>query len=201
MNKMRKGVILDLDGTVYRGDRLIPGSRQTIEWLLANDCPVVYISNKPLNSRADYAAKLTRLGIPTHPEQVLHSSWALVRYLQEAMPEATIYAIGEEPLLNEISGSFQLSQDLEKIDAVVASFDRQLDYQKLNIAFQAIKRGARFLATNADITCPVEGGEVPDAGAVIAYLETCSGKKVEAVAGKPSPLIVEMGLKKLASFT
>ena len=197
MNKTRRGVILDLDGTVYRGDRLIPGSRKTIQWLKDHDCPLVYISNKPLNTRADYAEKLTSLGIPTCPEDVIHSSQALIRFLADAMPEAVIFAIGEEPLLDELRASFRLSDDIQEIDAVVASFDRTFEYRKLNIAFQAIKRGARFLATNADVTCPVEGGEIPDAGAVIAALEACTKKQVEVVAGKPSQLIVDIGLKKL----
>lgn len=197
MNKLLKGVIFDLDGTVYRGDHLLPGARQAIQWLRDHSFPLIYISNKPLQSRADYAAKLTRLGIPTSPEDVIHSSLALVSYLQGTLPEATIFAIGEGPLLEELSGSFRLSEEVDKIDVVVASFDRTFDYRKLNIAFQALKRGARFLATNADVTCPVAGGEIPDAGAVIAALEACSRRKVEVVAGKPSPMIIEMALKKL----
>jgi arabinose operon protein AraL len=197
MNKSLRGVILDLDGTVYRGDHLLPGARQAIQWLRDHAYPLIYISNKPLQSRADYAAKLTRLGIPTSPDDVIHSSLALVSYLEDALPDAIIFAIGEEPLLEELSGSFCLSEDVNKIDVVVASFDRTFDYHKLNIAFQALKQGAKFLATNADVTCPVAGGEIPDAGAVIAALEASSGRKVELVAGKPSLMIIEMALKKL----
>jgi NagD protein len=99
--------------------------------------------------------------------------------------------------LDELRTSFRLSDNIDEIDVVVASFDRSFNYHKLNIGFQAIKRGARFFATNADVTCPVADGEIPDAGAVIAALEACSGKKVELVAGKPSSLIIEMALKKL----
>ena len=197
MNKIVRGVILDLDGTVYRGEKLLPGARQSILWLQEHSFPLVYISNKPLERRADYAAKLTWLGIPTKPEQVIHSSLALVNYLQMAMPDSVIYAIGEAPLLDELRCSFQLSDNIDEIDVVVASFDRSFNYDKLNLGFQAIKRGARFFATNADVTCPVADGEIPDAGAVIAALEACSGKKVELVAGKPSSLIIEMALKKL----
>ena len=197
MNKMVRGVILDLDGTVYRGEKLLPGARQSIHWLKEHSFPLVYISNKPLERRVDYAEKLTWLGIPTKPEEVIHSSLALVNYLQRAMPNSVIYAIGEGPLLDELRTSFRLSDNIDEIDVVVASFDRSFNYHKLNIGFQAIKRGARFFATNADVTCPVADGEIPDAGAVIAALEACSGKKVELVAGKPSSLIIEMALKKL----
>ena len=182
MNKKVRGMILDLDGTVYRGDKLLPGARQSIHWLQEHSFPLVYISNKPLESRADYAAKLTRLGIPTQPDEVIHSSLALVNYLKDKFPDSVIYAIGEDPLLDELQTNFQLSEDINEIDIVVASFDRSFNYHKLNTGFQAIKKGARFFATNADVTCPVANGEIPDAGAVIAALEACCGKGVELVA-------------------
>jgi len=193
-----QGVIFDLDGTVYRGDHLIPGARETVEKLRRHSHPVVFVSNKPLQSRAEYAAKLTRLDIPTRPDEVIHSPLVLTRYLSREMAGATVFAIGEPPLLEELTAAhFRLSEDPAEIDVVVASFDRTFDYRKLNIAFQALRRGARFLATNADATCPVAGGEIPDAGAVIGALEGCSRRKVELVVGKPSPLIVEAALEQL----
>ena len=197
MNKIVRGVILDLDGTVYRGEKLLPGARQSIHWLQEHSFPLVFISNKPLESRIDYASKLTGLGIPTQPDDVIHSSLALVNYLKDKFPDSVIFAIGEDPLLDELQASFQLSEDIDEIDIVVASFDRTFNYHKLNVGFQAIKQGAKFFATNADVTCPVANGEIPDAGAVIAALEACCGKKVELVAGKPSSLIIEMALKKI----
>ena len=192
------GVIFDLDGTVYLGDRLLPGARETIEWLRQHDHPIVFVSNKPLASRADYAAKLTRLDVPTRPEEVVNSSWVLVRYMSRETPGATVYPLGEPSLREELTaGGFRLSQDPDEIEVVVASFDRTFDYRKLNIAFQALRRGAYFFATNADATCPVEGGEIPDAGAVIGALEGCSKREVELVVGKPSSLIVEFALEQL----
>ena len=194
----RQGIILDLDGTVYLSHQLIPGARETIAWLRRHSYPVVFVSNKPLESRADYAAKLTQLNIPTPSDEVINSSLVLVRTLSHQMPGASVFAIGEPPLLDELmAAGFRFSEDPEQIDVVIASFDRSFDYQKLNIGFQALQRGARFLATNADATCPVAGGEIPDAGAVIGALEGCSRRQVELVVGKPSPLIVEVALKQL----
>jgi arabinose operon protein AraL len=192
-----KGVIFDLDGTVYLSDHLIPGARQVIEQLRGQGHRMVFVSNKPLQSRIDYAAKLTRLGVPTHPDDVINSSLVLTRYLGREMPGATVFAIGEPPLLEELAAGFRLSEDPDAIEAVIASFDRTFNYRKLNIGFQALRRGARFFATNADATCPVAGGEIPDAAAVIGALEGCSKRKVELVVGKPSPLIVEVALEQL----
>jgi NagD protein len=192
------GVIFDLDGTVYLDDRLIPGARETIEGLRRDSYAIVFVSNKPLESRSHYAAKLTRLGVPTHPDDVINSSLVLIHYLSCHMPGATVFAIGEPPLLEELAAaSFGSSQDPDQIDVVIASFDRSFDYRKLDIAFQALRRGARFLATNADATCPVTGGEIPDAGAVIGALEGCSKRKVELVVGKPSPHMVRAALDRL----
>jgi arabinose operon protein AraL len=78
---------------------------------------------------------------------------------------------------------------------VIASFDRTFDYRKLCIAFEALKRGARFVATNPDRTCPIEGGELPDCAGVIAHLEAVTLRKVEAIVGKPSPLTIEATLE------
>jgi len=193
-----RGYIFDLDGTVYRGEKAIPGAPQTIAALRRRGCGVVFLSNKPLERRQAYAEKLTRLGIPTSPDAVINSSLVLARYLAREMAGATVFAIGEPPLLEELTAAgLRLSQAPEEIEVVIASFDRTFDYHKLNIGFQALRRGARFLATNADPTCPVEGGEVPDAGAIIGALEGCSGRELELVVGKPSPLIVEIALERL----
>ncbi|MFQ5577538.1 MAG: HAD-IIA family hydrolase [Anaerolineae bacterium] len=193
-----RGYIFDLDGTVYRGEQAIPGAPETVAYLRARGCRVVFLSNKPLESRRAYAQKLNRLGIPAAGDDVINSSLALTRYLARTMPGATVFAIGEPPLLAELAAAgLTLSRNPEAIEAVIASFDRTFDYQKLNIAFQALRRGARFLATNADRTCPVQGGQIPDAGAVIGALEGCSGRKVERVAGKPSALMAGMALERL----
>lgn len=193
-----RGYIFDLDGTVYLGENAIPGAAETIADLRKRGCGVVFLSNKPLQPREVYAEKLTRLGIPTSPDEVINSSLVLSHYLVREMAEATIFIIGEQPLLDEFTAAgLRLSDDPEKIEVVIASFDRTFDYRKLNIGYQALRRGAHFFATNADRTCPVEGGAIPDAGAVIGALEGCSRRKVELVAGKPSEMIVEMVLEVL----
>ena len=195
---MLKGYLLDLDGTVYLGDRLIDGAAETISALRSRGRRIVFLTNKPLYSRADYAKKLTGLGIPTAEDDVINSSYVLARYLAERSPGARVYAIGEPPLLAELeSAGLSLCDDSSKIEYVIAAFDRTFNYEKLNISFQAIRRGAHFVATNPDRTCPVDGGEIPDAAGVIAALEATTGKKVEQIVGKPSPYIVSVAIDRL----
>jgi NagD protein len=100
--------------------------------------------------------------------------------------------VGEPPLQAELrAAGFELTDDARQIDAVIASFDRTFVYHKLQIAFDAIRAGARFFATNADRYCPVPGGGQPDAAAIIAAIEACTNTKVEAVVGKPSARMAE----------
>lgn len=195
---MITGYLLDLDGTVYLGEALIAGADRAVAALRERGRRIVFLSNKPLHSRRDYAEKLSRLGIPAHVEDVINSSYVLARYLLARSPGARVYAIGEPPLLAELEAAgFSLSEDPARIEYVIAAFDRTLDYHKLNVAFQALRRGAHFIATNPDRTCPVPGGEIPDAAGVIAALEATSERKVEEIVGKPSRHTVEVAMERL----
>jgi NagD protein len=199
MPALLRGFILDMDGTVYLSDHALPGAIETIAVLRQRGLKVVFISNKPLEPGSAYAAKLTRLGIPTEPKDVITSGYVLSRHLAQAAPGARVFVIGEPPLLGEMQqAGLQLTEEPAEIDYVVAAFDRTFDYRKWNLAFQAIKyHGAHFVATNPDRTCPVEGGEIPDCAGIIAALEVTTGKKVELIAGKPSPMMVQAAGKLL----
>ena len=193
LNHKYQGFIFDLDGTVYRGERLIPGADVTILTLRDMGKKVVFLSNKPLYTREDYARKLTNMGIPTRVSEVINSSYVMVRYLSKVSPRARIYVIGETSIINELKDAgFQLTDDPRKIEYVIVAFDRTFTYEKLNIAFQAIKHGAHFIATNPDRTCPYEDGEIPDCAGMIGAVEAVSGQKVEVIVGKPSPIMVEV---------
>lgn len=195
-----QGYIFDLDGTVYLGDRLIPGADTAIAALRARGDKVVFLTNKPLDTRSTYATKLTRLGIPTEVDDIISSSVVMADYLQREAPGARVYCIGEPPLLQKLhDAGVTLVSDPRvvgaEVDFVVASFDRNFDYEKLDCALQALLKGARFIATNADRTCPVDGGVVPDCGGIIAAIEAVSGKQLELVVGKPSKLTATAALR------
>jgi arabinose operon protein AraL len=204
------GLIFDLDGTVYLGETALPGAVETIASLRRRGKRILFISNKPIEPRQAYAAKLTRLGIPTPPEDILTSAYVLGRYLADKFLHYRYYLVGEENLRVELR-SYGLTildelvqQDPKQvinpagIDAVIVAFDRTLDYRKLNTAYQALRAGAAFFATNSDKTCPMPGGGLPDAGATVAYLEYLTGRRLELLAGKPSPLMIQVAAGLLA---
>ncbi len=153
--------IFDLDGTVYLGDALLPTAGETITRLRERGARTVFLSNNPTHSRAEYAAKLTRLGLPTPESDIIHSSTVLCDYLQAHMPAARLFVIGEAPLCEALQqAGFTLCDNAEGVQAVIASFDRTFTYRKLQIGFDALRAGARFFATNADpyIRMGVEAG-------------------------------------------
>ena len=193
-----RGWLLDLDGTVYRGEALIPGADSTIAALRGAGRRVAFLSNKPLATRGDYAAKLTRLGVPAGPDDVVTSSLVLARHLRRLDPGAALFVIGEPPLVAELTAHGFEVRDDHRVRWVVIAFDRTFDYAKLDTALQAVRRsGARLIATNPDRTCPTEDGEIPDCAGMMAAVEAVTGQAVEVVVGKPSPIILEVALATL----
>src|SRR6266704_367925 len=192
-----RGWLFDLDGTVYRGEALIPGAAETIAALRAAGRRVAFLSNKPLDTRAGYAEKLTRLGIPAVADDVINSSLVLARHLRRLDPVAPVFVIGEPPLVAELRAhGFEVRTDA-RVRWVAIAFDRTFDYAKLCTALQAVRGGARLIATNPDRTCPTAEGEIPDCAGMMAAVEAVTGKTVEVVVGKPSPIILEVALETL----
>jgi NagD protein len=190
--------IFDLDGTVYLGDALLPTVHRTLTTLRAVGKRTVFLSNNPTHTRFAYSAKLTRLGLPTPPEDIINSSVVMVDFLQRTLPDAILFVCGEQPLIDDLrAGGFSFSDNPIEIDAVIASFDRTFVYAKLQIAFDAIRAGARFFATNADRFCPVPGGGQPDAASIIAAIEACTNTTCEAMVGKPSRYMTQAVLNLL----
>jgi len=198
-SRLYDAYIFDLDGTVYLGDALLPTAGETIRQLRQQGRRTVFLSNNPTHTRHEYAARLTRLGLPTGPEEVINSSQVMVDFLQRRMPGSRLFVVGEEPLCAELRrAGFTLTEDPRQVDAVIASFDRTFVYRKLQIAFDAIRAGARLFATNGDRYCPVPGGGQPDAAAIIAAIEACTNTRVEAIVGKPSQHMIDAVLHLLA---
>ncbi|MBA3942997.1 MAG: HAD-IIA family hydrolase [Herpetosiphonaceae bacterium] len=189
---MYSAYVFDLDGTIYLGDKALPGAASTIAALRAAHRRTIFLSNNPTKTRQQYAAKLIGLGIPTSEEDVVTSGVVMAKWLVREAPEARLFVVGEQPLKDElVAAGLRLSEQADEIDIVVASFDRTFTYHKLQVAFDAIRAGARLVGTHPDRYCPTPGGGEPDAAAMIAAIEACTGAHCEPIVGKPSPIMVE----------
>ena len=199
--RLYDGYLFDLDGTIYLGDELLPGSLDLVTRLREQGRRTLFLSNNPTKDPDMYAEKLTRLGIPTSPEDVVNPLVTLAAWLRREAPGARVFVIGSEPLKRAVvAAGAELSEDPTAIDVIVASYDTTFDYRKLQIAFDTLwqQRRARLITTNPDAYCPMPGGRgEPDAAAVLAAIEACTGARCEANLGKPDPVMLRTALEVL----
>lgn len=190
--------VFDMDGTIYLGDHFLPGAKRLIEELRRRDIPVRFLSNNPTKDPDQYVAKLHKLGLPTPIDEIANTVVTMTRWLKENKPGAVVFPIAEEPLVRAFEeAGIPMSDDPEKIDIVVASYDRTFDYRKLQIAFDAIwfRKRAILVATNPDRFCPFPGGRgEPDCASIIAAIEACTQTKCQMVVGKPNPVMLQAAL-------
>jgi arabinose operon protein AraL len=193
----RPGLVMDLDGTIWVGGRMIAGALECLRWLKQAGFPLVYLTNNPVRPES-YSSRLTGRGLPTEPDEVMTASTILKDHLMEVMPRARLFVLSDPDVRAQFEPEFAFSEDPSAIDVVIATSPMTLDNTGLTIAFRALRRGARFMATNADPSwVSPEGVEVPHAAAVIGALEASSRRAVELVAGKPSRLAAELVQRRL----
>jgi len=183
-----------MDGTIYLGDHLLPGAKRLIEGLRALGKPVRFLSNNPTKDPQQYLEKLEKLDIPTPVEEIANTVVTTTRWLKANHPDAVVFPISEEPLKRALAAAgIKMSENPEEIDIVIASYDRAFEYKKLQIAFDAIwfHKRAFLITTNPDRYCPFPGGRgEPDAAAIVAAIEACTGTTCVANMGKPEAIML-----------
>lgn len=198
LNALR-GFIFDLDGTLYRGNVVLPGAAEFVANLRRAGVPHLFLTNNATTPPSGVAERLTRMGIASSPGEVLTSAQATATILAAEMPGSRVYVVGEagirEALLAE---SFQLTGDFREADAVVVGMDREVTYARLRDAALAIRHGVPFIATNTDRTLPTEQGLIPGAGSLVGMLEIATDVKARVI-GKPSPGIMLLALRRLGT--
>lgn len=193
-----EAVIFDLDGTLYLGESLIPGADAVVAALRDAGIRVAFLTNKPIASPESYAEKLSRLGIEAETSDVVTSVGLTVDFLDREAIGRRVFVIGEDYLKHSLRHAGYVEATCpEGTDVVVVSLDRSLDYTKIQFAYRAALSGARVVATNPDLICPMEDGEIIDAGAWIGALEALLRKPVTDVLGKPSRRCAEVCLARL----
>ncbi|MGQ9788589.1 MAG: HAD-IIA family hydrolase [Candidatus Hadarchaeaceae archaeon] len=192
-------VVLDMDGVIYCGNKPIEGASRTVAFLRGLGKKVIFLTNNSENTRPHYVQKLRGMGIPVAEKDVITSGQVAADYIRKRDPGAEVFVIGGKGLFDEIIRSGLKLVPPEKAAYVVAGIDQELTYGKLKDGLRALLSGAKFIATNTDRFYPTENGLLPGAGAVIAALERCSGKKPDVIIGKPHPHMIRHVLKILGT--
>ncbi len=189
------GFLIDMDGVIYRGNELIPGADRFIGELRERNVPFLFLTNNSQRTRRDVAHKLRRLGIDVTDDHIFTCAMATARFLATQKPQGTAYVIGEGGLLHALhhNGYSVVDQDP---DYVVVGEGRSMSFEMVEAAVRMIERGAKLIATNPDPNCPTANGLRPGCGAIVAMLETATGRKAFSV-GKPSPVMMRMAAKQL----
>ncbi len=189
------GFLIDMDGVIYRGSELIPGADRFIAELLALELPFFFLTNNSQRTRRDVVAKLGRLGIRVEESHILPCAMATARFLAAQKPGGTAYVIGEGGLLHALHHNGYAIVDHEP-DYVVVGEGRAVTYEMVETAIRMVMNGAKLIATNLDPNCPTQAGLRPGCGAIVAMIETATGRKAFSV-GKPSAVMMRAARKEL----
>ncbi|HET7082655.1 MAG TPA: HAD-IIA family hydrolase [Candidatus Limnocylindria bacterium] len=194
-------VIFDLDGVIYRGRQPVPGAAELVAGLRDAGLLVRFATNNSMASRAMYVPRLVEMGIPAEADEIVTSTSATIDHLGAHLPEVrNVMAVGASGMLDELrAAGFDATAAGDAVDhtydggplarsydAVIAGLDPAFDFRRLAAATTAIRAGARFIATNADLRYPTPTGFLPGAGSIIAALRAAGGVE-PLVIGKPEP--------------
>lgn len=196
--KGKKLFILDLDGTIYLSDKIIPGADGFLETLLESGRDFIFLTNNSSRSGKTYVEKLESMGIHVGEDRIMTSGKATILYLKGLKPDAKIFLLGTPSLEEEfMEAGFTLLRNREvRPDFVVFGFDQTLTYEKIWMACDFILDGAGYIATHPDLNCPLAGGKfMIDTGSFLKAIEASINRTPDVVIGKPSKFIIDIIMK------
>jgi NagD protein len=193
--KGKKGFICDMDGVIYHGNRLLPGVKEFVNWLIKEDKNFVFLTNSSERTKKELQEKMARLGILVDEEKFYTSALATATFLSSQKPNGSAYIIGEPALYNAL---YNVGYTVNNVnpDYVVVGESNTYTFERIKEAVNLVMKGAQLIGTNPDVSGPVEDGIVPATKALVAPIELTTGKKAYFI-GKPNPLIMRSALKKI----
>lgn len=187
--------LIDLDGTLYRGDQPIEHAAAFVRWLTRTGAAYQLLTNCPQKTPAALAEKLLRLGIAVDPARILTSGLACAEYLRQTRPGQRVFALGSPALKDALTGA-GLRLVEEDAEVVVVGFDTDFCYYDLDLACANIAAGAAYIATNLDSVIPHGARLAPHTGAIAAAVSCATGEK-PLVIGKPEPFMLSCALARM----
>jgi NagD protein len=193
--KEKSGFIIDMDGVIYHGNKLLPGVNEFLVWLEESGKKYLFLTNASERTPKELQEKLKRLGISVDEDHFYTSALATASFLASQKPNGSAYIIGDAGIIHAL---YSVGYTINNVnpDYVVVGDTRGYNYEKIELAINLVLKGARLIGTNPDISGPVENGITPSTKALIAPIEIASGKKAYYI-GKPNPLMMRIALKRL----
>lgn len=188
-------IILDMDGTFFLGDALLPGALELLDWLNEMGIRFTFLTNNTSRGKQDYVRMLTSLGVRQEDARIYTAGDATISYLKLNYPGHRVFLVGTESLRSSFEEKgIQLVHDNPEV--LVLGYDTELTYQKLvNFCFY-LRCGLPYVATHPDLNCPSQIGPLPDIGSFMALIEVSTGKLPDVVLGKPNAGIVQQLARK-----
>jgi NagD protein len=193
--RSKKAFIIDMDGVIYHGNRLLKGAAEFVSWLDRLDKRFLFLTTSSERSPIELSQKLARLGVEVPPEHFYTSALATAAFLASQRPGGSAYVIGEPGLINALYEAGYTMNNVNP-DYVVIGEARSYSLDTVETAVRLVLRGARLIGTNPDLSGPGENGLVPACGALVAPIELATGRKAYFV-GKPNPLIMRHAMRRL----
>jgi len=193
--KSKAGFIIDMDGVIYHGNKLLPGVNEFLAWLEASGKKYLFLTNASERTPKELNEKMKRLGINVGEDHFYTSALATATFLASQKPDGSAYIIGDAGLIHAL---YSVGYTINNVnpDYVVVGDTHGYNFEKIEMAVNLVLRGARLIGTNPDVSGPVENGITPSTKALIAPIEIATGKKAYFV-GKPNPLMMRIALRKL----
>jgi len=190
-------VVSDLDGTLFAGAYVFPQTGEFIHRVRVSGRRLLFLTNNSSSRGAEYATKLQRAGLEVSESDVYTSGDATIDYLKSLDSGNRVFLLGTPSLEKQfVEAGFELVFE-DRPDWVVLGFDKTLTYAKVDRAAYWLRRGVPFVATHADLNCPLENGEwLVDAGAMIAMLRAATGRRPKVI-GKPNRTMLQGVLRRL----
>jgi NagD protein len=191
----KKVFIIDMDGVIYHGNRIIPHVAEFVEWLQTNKKEFLFMTNSSERSPRELSQKLERMGLCVDEKHFYTSALATAAFLKSQHDHCSVYVIGEPGLTFALYEAGFSMNDVNP-DYVVFGETKSVNYEKIEHAVKLVQNGAKLIGTNSDLTAPTENGFVPACRALIAPIELTTQKQAYFI-GKPNPLMMRHALNKL----
>ena len=191
--RKKQGFICDMDGVIYHGNRILPGVKEFVNWLYQEEKNFLFLTNSSEKSPQELQQKLARMGLEVDASHFYTSALATAKFIADQCPGGSAFVIGGAGLIMALHDANITMNDVDP-DYVIVGEGPAYHYGAIVKAIRLVKKGAKLIGTNSDLTGPSEQGILPACRALVSPIEMATGQRAYYI-GKPNPLMMRTGLR------